>query len=422
MNFKRVGSLCLAAGMSMAALSGCYSRLTESNYASTVVATFGNTKINFDEINYYAKMSQATYDYYYSAYGSLYAQYYGYTTLEEFYAGDALTDGKSMWDTLKEESMRALWQTYVLNDYAQKNSITLTDEEKEKVAEAVKEYFFTTDTGLLEAAGKDETLINKIYTMNALANKAYEQIVSDIDTTVNEADYRYVEISYISVTPTATTDATTAADGTETTAQTVDAAALADTILAEMKAAKEAGDTDFITTVKNNHAEDAGVSIASSSGVTYGKPAEDAAESLSTYSWNNYKTGDFDVYYYESTNMYYAVYCVTDDNEASKASAIESELSNRETEKFAEKYPAISEASEVFTVKEKVYAQYKYKAIDYKNTSESAAAETTTAAETTAATETTAAETTATETTAAETTAAETTAAETTAADAGSKD
>ncbi len=407
MKSKRAAGICLAAGIAGASLTGCYAKLTQSEYSKTVGATFGSTNIYFDEINYYVKMNQVTYDYYFENY---YAYYTSYKTLKEFYEGtDLTTGGKTMWESLKQSSLQSLWQTYALVEFAKKNNITLTAEEQQKVSDAVDEYFHDTDTGIIEAMRATRELTTKVITDNALANKVYTVITDDIDTTVNDADFRYTEIAYVRIAaaPADTTaetttaaDETEAGDPTETTqaeeTKTIgkdELMAMGDTVLSELKTAVATNKSNAAETVKKLHESDKDYTFSSSESAIYGKPAEDATESISTWAWNNLKTGDYDKYYDETNSACYVVYCVNDDNAKSKASAIETELENRRADKFKEKYKAIADSGSVFSVKEKLLAQYDFAEIKYSGKSahseEETTAETTTTAEATTAETTT---------------------------------
>ena len=62
------------------------------------------------------------------------------------------------------------------NEYAKKNGIELSDDQKAKVDEAI-EKLQTESEDYLEAVGATDELIEKTYTENAIANLVYMDLV-----------------------------------------------------------------------------------------------------------------------------------------------------------------------------------------------------------------------------------------------------
>lgn len=390
---RRILSVGLSAALSATALTGCYTTVKDDNYDTTVVATLGDQDIYLTEVNYYLMMLQVTYDYYYDYF---YSTYYGFTSKEEFYEYTGFSsDGTSTWDGMKEDAMAMVQQTYILCSYADEFGISLSDEDLEKVDEAVEEFLTETDSGIVEACKVDEESLTDIYKRNALANRVYEYLVADIDTEVNEEDYRCTEVSYLAISvaeededaDTSDNDADEAEEEEETEEEEVDLEAMAETVLEELQEQMEIyeesdEDDDSIpyNAVIALHEDDTDISIALTSGTEYSKPEEaeededsedtedteeEETETLQSICWNTLSTGDYTTWYDEDNAVAYVIYCVNDDVEESKEEAIEEELESRRDTMFEEKYADLVKASPTFTVKSRVYSQIKYKDIAY---------------------------------------------------------
>lgn len=371
---KRAMALCLGTALGVTALSGCYNKVAADNYDTTVVATFGDKNIYLNEVNFYLKMLQVTYDSYFDYF---YGPYYGFSGKKEFYEYTGLTDnGTTVWDAMKEDAMAAVMQTYILCEHAPEYNITLSDEDLKKVDEAVQEFLTETDAGVVSACKVDEETLTRIFTDNALANRVYEYLVSDIDTAVEEADYRYTQVAYLTVKKAADTSSNDVDEASDE--ESVDLEAKAAEVLEALKAQtdiyEESGEDDAsipYNAVIDQYEDETDITITYTASQQYAKPADtestetETKETLQSICWNNLKTGDYTTWYDADNSVAYVVYCINDDVEDAKQSAIESELDKRRSEKFTEKYPDIVNNSSTFTVISRVYKQLTYEEIQY---------------------------------------------------------
>lgn len=389
---KKMLAASMSALLAAGALTGCYTKVKPEDYANTVVATYGDEKVMLDEANYYVKMYQATND----AYFTYYSYFYGYKTIKDMY--DSVADektGKTMWDNMKQNAMATLYQTYVLASHASEYGVSLSDEDNKKIDENVKDFFEEGDNGIREAINISEDHLREVLKRNALAVRVHEYLVKDIDTTVNEEDYRHTLVSYIKVTeaekksePETTAEGETSAE-TETTAaaeeKTVDLKAAAEKIKTEWEEELKEHDkySDAANHVVENYKENTEVAAAFTDNTNYAKPtASDdgtVAESLQKYCWNELKTGDFGIYEDSSAKATYVVYCVNDNEESGKKTDIDKELDSRRAKMFEDKYPDIVKNSPSWNVKERVYSQIKYTEIEYETEEPTTTAEATTA-------------------------------------------
>lgn len=185
----------LAAATAVSTLGGC-EQLEKKAPEDTVAVSFGDTNIMLDEVTYMIRSMEYTYE-----------SYFGSNI-----CGNDMGDGSGMTvgDYIKQMSLSQLRQTLVLNEYAKKNGIELSDDQKAKVDEAI-EKLQTESEDYLEAVGATDELIEKTYTENAIANLVYMDLVADVDTTVGDDEFLRKKIAYVKLTPSELTE-TTAAD------------------------------------------------------------------------------------------------------------------------------------------------------------------------------------------------------------------
>ncbi len=183
MNIKiKVVSLLLAVIMVAGVFSGCsIGGVNTEDYGTVAVATYGDKNVYLDEANFFIRNSQYVYE-----------MYYGTDIWKnEQYAGIS--------DYLIENVMSALYQTEVLVSKAEELGVTLSDEDKEKVAASVKEFFEEADEKLVEACGISEERLTEIYEKNALANRVYETTYTGKDFSVTDEEAAQRTVSYILV-------------------------------------------------------------------------------------------------------------------------------------------------------------------------------------------------------------------------------
>lgn len=367
----------LVAATAVSTLGGC-EQLEKKAPEDTVAVSFGDTNIMLDEVTYMIRSMEYTYE-----------SYFGSNI-----CGNDMGDGSGMTvgDYIKQMSLSQLRQTLVLNEYAKKNGIELSDDQKAKVDEAI-EKLQTESEDYLDAVGATDELIEKTYTENAIANLVYMDLVADVDTTVGDDEFLRKKIAYVKLTPSELTE-TTAADGATTevssdedsseeassienteaesesaskdvTTSTEEASSekasteaetlseeeqerqdamndAADKILKEFEEGNDAA--DFISDYQNDShftATNSEISISEDGTAVYNA----AAWALSTDECTVYKSDDGSIY---------IIRCLDDNDEEARQSAIDSEIESRKTALFSEKYAEIQEESSKFKVDEDV--------------------------------------------------------------------
>lgn len=326
--------LLLLAGL----LSGCTTKyVAKSKYATTVVAEYNGQEIMLSEANFMAVMSQYSYE-------QTYYSYFGITDIWD----TALSDDMTMEESVKADVMSALLQTALLCSVAEEYGVSLSEEDKAAVEEQIEYFLENAGSTLIERTGADEELLRTVYTNNALANRVWEYMTQDIDTTAEPEDYRQVKISYLLLVEPSDSSSTDS-DSTEDTEDGEEEAEIDyDALIQEMYDRAVAGEafSDLVTEYK-----EAGYSLSTNT-VTMGEGEYDTT--IGPTCWEM-ETGDYATEYHDSTG-WYVLYCESDFDEDATQTAIEEELDSRRDTMFNEKYAELVASVDEYIVYETIWA------------------------------------------------------------------
>lgn len=393
----------LAAATAVSTLGGC-EQLEKKAPEDTVAVSFGDTNIMLDEVTYMIRSMEYTYE-----------SYFGSNI-----CGNDMGDGSGMTvgDYIKQMSLSQLRQTLVLNEYAKKNGIELSDDQKAKVDEAI-EKLQTESEDYLEAVGATDELIEKTYTENAIANLVYMDLVADVDTTVGDDEFLRKKIAYVKLTPSELTETTAADEATTEVSSDEDSSEEASSI-ENTEAESESASKDVTTSTEEASSEKASteaVSTEEASSENVSKlsseastedstevetlseeeqerqdamndaadkilkefeEGNDAADFISDYQNDSHFTAtnseisisedgtavynaaawalatDECTVYRSDDGSIYIIRCLDDNDEEARQSAIDSEIESRKTALFSEKYAEIQDDSSKFKVDEDV--------------------------------------------------------------------
>lgn len=241
----------LVAATAVSTLGGC-EQLEKKAPEDTVAVSFGDTNIMLDEVTYMIRSMEYTYE-----------SYFGSNI-----CGNDMGDGSGMTvgDYIKQMSLSQLRQTLVLNEYAKKNGIELSDDQKAKVDEAI-EKLQTESEDYLEAVGATDELIEKTYTENAIANLVYMDLVADVDTTVGDDEFLRKKIAYVKLTPSELTETTAADEATTEVSSDEDSSEEASSI-ENTEAESESASKDVTTSTEEASSENASTDAASTEAVS----------------------------------------------------------------------------------------------------------------------------------------------------------
>lgn len=388
----------LVAATAVSTLGGC-EQLEKKAPEDTVAVSFGDTNIMLDEVTYMICSMEYTYE-----------SYFGSNI-----CGNDMGDGSGMTvgDYIKQMSLSQLRQTLVLNEYAKKNGIELSDDQKAKVDEAI-EKLQTESEDYLDAVGATDELIEKTYTENAIANLVYMDLVADVDTTVGDDEFLRKKIAYVKLTPSELTE-TTAADGATTEVSSDEDSSEEASSIENTEAESESASKDVTTSTEEASSEKASTEEASSENVSElsseastedstevetlseeeqerqdamndaadkilkeFEEGNDAADFISDYQNDSHFTAtnseisisedgtavynaaawalatDECTVYRSDDGSIYIIRCLDDNDEEARQSAIDSEIESRKTALFSEKYAEIQDDSSKFKVDEDV--------------------------------------------------------------------
>ena len=422
----------LAAATAVSTLGGC-EQLEKKAPEDTVAVSFGDTNIMLDEITYMIRSMENTYE-----------SYFGSNI-----CGNDMGDGSGMTvgDYIKQMSLSQLRQTLVLNEYAKKNGIELSDDQKAKVDEAI-EKLQTESEDYLEAVGATDELIEKTYTENAIANLVYMDLVADVDTTVGDDEFLRKKIAYVKLTPSELTE-TTAADGATTEVSSDEDSSEEASSIENTEAESESASKDVTTSTEEASSEKASTEEASSENVSElsseastedsteaetlseeeqerqdamndaadkilkeFEEGNDAADFISDYQNDSHFTAtnseisisedgtavynasawalatDECTVYRSDDGSIYIIRCLDDNDEEARQSAIDSEIESRKTALFSEKYAEIQDDSSKFKVDEDVIDTIRFTTPVYVAPSEEETSESETSGEETSESET----------------------------------
>ena len=420
----------LVAATAVSTLGGC-EQLEKKAPEDTVAVSFGDTNIMLDEVTYMIRSMEYTYE-----------SYFGSNI-----CGNDMGDGSGMTvgDYIKQMSLSQLRQTLVLNEYAKKNGIELSDDQKAKVDEAI-EKLQTESEDYLDAVGATDELIEKTYTENAIANLVYMDLVADVDTTVGDDEFLRKKIAYVKLTPSELTETTAAAEATteassdegsseeSSSVENTETESISkDDETSTEEASSEKASTEEASSEKTSELSSESDTEASNESETLSEEEQerqdamndaadkilkefeegnDAADFISDYQNDSHFTAtnseisisedgtavynaaawalstDECTVYKSDDGSIYIIRCLDDNDEEARQSAIDSEIESRKTALFSEKYAEIQEESSKFKVDEDVIDTIRFTTPVYVAPSEEETSESETSGEETSESET----------------------------------
>lgn len=420
----------LAAATAVSTLGGC-EQLEKKAPEDTVAVSFGDTNIMLDEVTYMIRSMEYTYE-----------SYFGSNICSND-MGDG--SGMTVGDYIKQMSLSQLRQTLVLNEYAKKNGIELSDDQKAKVDEAI-EKLQTEAEDYLDAVGATDELIEKTYTENAIANLVYMDLVADVDTTVGDDEFLRKKIAYVKLTPSELTETTAAAEATTEASSDEGSSEEASSVentetesiskddeTSTEEASSEKASTEEASSEKTSELSSESDTEASTESETLSEEEQerqdamndvadkilkefeegnDAADFISDYQNDSHFTAtnseisisedgtavynaaawalatDECTVYRSDDGSIYIIRCLDDNDEEARQSAIDSEIESRKTALFSEKYAEIQDDSSKFKVDEDVIDTIRFTTPVYVAPSEEETSESETSGEETSESET----------------------------------
>ena len=303
---KRVAALAAAAALAVSGVTGC-----GTVNADKVIAKVDDTEITMGLLNFYVRYQQGVYE-------TNYAQMMG--GIDAMWSAE-VGEGKTYEQSMKETSIELLKQMCVLEDHMDEYEITLTEEEKAKIKQAVEDFVKANKEEELEAISGDAETVERLLTLMTEQKKMHDAITAKADMEVSDDEARRKGMQYVLFSFTKTKD-----DGTT------------ETMTAEEKKELKKEAEAFAKSVKNEKdfeafAEKNGYSAVDSSfGEGTTAPTEDMVKQL-----NELKVGGTtDVF--ESDNGYYVGRVTSELDRDATDQRKETIVQERKQEKFKEVY------------------------------------------------------------------------------------
>ncbi len=339
-HFSRIAAMLLAI---LVLCTGCGSSVTPDKYNSTAAATYGDQTTYLDEANFWLRLNQWGTE---SYTGMLYSYYYGISNIWPISSG---VRTQTFEQTLKENTMAEILQTYVLLDHAEEYKAALTDDDNAKIDQLIEdlrnEYadeFFTL-AGV--AAGEDgDKQMRTYFEKRVMAYKVALAIMDAAEITVNEEDCKSFRIAYLLVP-----------EEKKETESTAESTAAAETASPEAASSENLAGEALANVIRTNltagktweETKEAWKDLTSSEAV-YAYSATDTTTLFYTEG-KEMKTGDSKVSYKEGTG-WYVLYCVSDDDAEGAKAEMDRLTAEKRAEAFNEAYKPLQDAAKAFKV------------------------------------------------------------------------
>ena len=178
--------ICLLIICMMFVLNGCSEKKTKivlhTGFAKDEVFRVEEMSCSLSELMVYLTTTQSRYE-------KVYGEQIWETSLE----------GVTLEENMKEMVLAQLSQIKALNLLARQEQVELSQEEKDKVKEAAKEFYETLAKEERKALNVEKDLIERMYEEYALANKVYYYLIKDINPEVSDDEARTITIDHILV-------------------------------------------------------------------------------------------------------------------------------------------------------------------------------------------------------------------------------
>lgn len=182
---KKISSV-LIAGCLIGSMTGCAGTTADN---SEVVATVGSDEISYGVANFYARMQQASIEYYY---GSL----LGGTVGTDVWTSE-VEEGMSYEESVKESVMEYIQNLYLIKQHAEEYDVTLTDEDKTAITEAIA--VFDEDNSLKdkELISGQEEYVREYLELLTIQSKMEAPMKEGVDEEVSDEDAAQKSMKYV---------------------------------------------------------------------------------------------------------------------------------------------------------------------------------------------------------------------------------
>lgn len=229
MNTKRFTALLVSGVMATSVLAGCGGIDKDAT-----VATLDGQEIKLGIANFAARLQQAQYDDFYTA-------YFG----QDVWKSDLYNNGTTMQDNIKDSVISSIEDLYILQNHMADYDVTLTDDENTAIANTAADFIAANDEKALDALGATEDIVKEYLTLVTIQSKMHDAIIVDADTNVSDEDANTSAYSYVTISKTSYKDA----DGNSVDYTDEEKEALGDTV----KEFRDAAVTETLDTAADEY-------------------------------------------------------------------------------------------------------------------------------------------------------------------------
>ena len=178
---KKLAMASLCACLAATSLTGCGAKEEET------VITVDDSKASYGLVNLMLRYNQAQ--------------------MQSFYGAFM---GEDMWttygETAKESVVENLEELMLLEDHMEEYQVSLSDEEKTKIADVAKAFVDSNDEKVTKAMSATTQNVERMLTLYTIQTKMYDAIIADVDTNVTDEEAAQKTVQYVLFSTAGSTD------------------------------------------------------------------------------------------------------------------------------------------------------------------------------------------------------------------------
>lgn len=182
MKLKKLTALVLAGAICVSAFTGC------GMDANKTVATLGEQNISTGIANFFCKYQKAMMD-------DMYLSYFG----EDMWSQDLYGTGSTMEEDVKDSVMKSLHELYTLKAHMEDYTVTLTEEEQQKIKDAAKAFMSGNTKEALEEMSATQEVVEELLSLYTIQSKMYDSIIADANVEVSDEEANMRGYTLVSV-------------------------------------------------------------------------------------------------------------------------------------------------------------------------------------------------------------------------------
>ena len=200
---KKIVVGCLAGTLAVTGLTGCSGKMD----GTSVVATVNGTDIPLGVVSFMTRYQQAQTQ-------QMYEMYFGGADSGMW---DQVADeesGETYGESARNDVLEQVEEMYLLKEKAKDHDVEITEEEREQITEAAKEFMEANTGETLENLAVTQSDIETALEIQTYEKKMFDPVVADVDTNVSDDEAQQTSVTYVEVAE----DAAATGEGEEASA------------------------------------------------------------------------------------------------------------------------------------------------------------------------------------------------------------